>query len=177
MSCTHENKHTVVQVHRQQTWIFQWLSFTQINELCHVKQVSQTCGSVACNSLLHLIKSLLDCQCCNYSLQYVSEAFFFIFCCSVCDVAVKRICRVLTIKRVLLLCIEAFKTFGEDSWQVQPLMCESMSPRTPSVKHPNYHFCHFGVCVCVCELTHLFLWSWKVPQGTTQVERLVCDMP
>lgn len=73
--------------------------------------------------------------------------------------------------------LTAFKIFGQDSWQELSLMCESMPPPSPSpyspLKHPNYHSCHFGAC----ELTHLFLMGWKLPQDAAQVVQLVYDMP
>lgn len=54
-----------------------------------------------------------------------------------------------------------------------PLMCESMPPLPPPLKHPNYHSCHSGVC----ELTHLFLAGWKLPRDAAQVVQLVYDVP
>lgn len=57
-----------------------------------------------------------------------------------------------------------FKIISEGFSQVLPLMFETPSPLPPHFKHPNYHCSESAAC----EITHLFLTGWKLPQDSSQ---------
>lgn len=143
INCARENKCTFMQT----------LPYLILLNLCHLWHL---------NSLLHLVKSWPKCQQGHLAIFQKKSLWSYFLQSSITAVEVKcAFWRVIRLSELEFSssALTVFKIFGQDSWQVLPLMCGSMLLLPPPLKHPNYHSCHSDVC----ELTHLFLMGWKLP--------------